>query len=208
MSQLVQVASYSWQKDDGGSMCRHLFTNYNSSHDELWYLLCQNVQQETYSKLKYHLKLLYIRKKKKNQIKFEFSKFYNNPRGCQEGTLSQVTNKKQTSFTFSFLLLSERLDSAFSLNPASHVFLFSSFPFFFCFHMFKRAKFTVHETNFTVHALFRHCSRTVHHCSSTVYILKNIKNGSYGTIHTFKNYFATVFLVFSFSNNKFNPNGP
>ena len=26
-----------------------------------------------------------------------------------------------------------------------------------------------------------------------------IKNGSHGTIHTFKNYFATIFLVFSFS---------
>ena len=25
-----------------------------------------------------------------------------------------------------------------------------------------------------------------------------IKNGSYSTIHTFKNYFATVFLVFNF----------
>ena len=37
-----------------------------------------------------------------------------------------------------------------------------------------------------------------------------IKNGSYGTIHTFKNYFAIVFSVsvFSFSKNKLNPNGP
>ena len=37
-----------------------------------------------------------------------------------------------------------------------------------------------------------------------------IKNGSHDTIHTFKNYFATVFLVsvFSFSKNKLNPNGP
>ena len=36
-----------------------------------------------------------------------------------------------------------------------------------------------------------------------------IKNKSYGTIHTFKNYFATVFsvLIFSFSKNKLNPNG-
>ena len=46
---------------------------------------------------------------------------------------------------------------------------------------------------------------TVH---STVLALKNIKNGSYYTIHTFKNYFITVLSVFSFSNNKFNPNGP
>ena len=28
---------------------------------------------------------------------------------------------------------------------------------------------------------------------------KNIKNGSHGTIYTFKNYFAIVFLVFSFN---------
>ena len=33
-----------------------------------------------------------------------------------------------------------------------------------------------------------------------------IKNGSHGTIHTFKNYFATVFSVFS--KNKLYPNGP
>ena len=37
-----------------------------------------------------------------------------------------------------------------------------------------------------------------------------IKNGSHGTIHTFKNYFATVFSVFSFQfqQNKFYPNRP
>ena len=27
---------------------------------------------------------------------------------------------------------------------------------------------------------------------------KNVKNGSHGTIHTFKNYFVTVFSVFNF----------
>ena len=36
------------------------------------------------------------------------------------------------------------------------------------------------------------------HYSITVHAFKNIKNGSHDTIHTFKNYFATVFLVFSF----------
>ena len=37
-----------------------------------------------------------------------------------------------------------------------------------------------------------------------------IKNGSHGTIYTFKNYFATVFSVFSFQfqQNKFYPNRP
>ena len=38
----------------------------------------------------------------------------------------------------------------------------------------------------------------------TIYIL--CKNESHDTIDTFKNYFATVFSVFS--NNKFNPNTP
>ena len=53
-----------------------------------------------------------------------------------------------------------------------------------------------------------YCFVTVHHCIGTVHTLKNIKNGSHDTIYTFKNYFATVFSVFSFNNNKFNPNGP
>ena len=44
---------------------------------------------------------------------------------------------------------------------------------------------------------------TVHHCSCTVHILKSIKNGSHDTIHTFKNYFAIVFSIFS---NKRYPN--
>ena len=37
-----------------------------------------------------------------------------------------------------------------------------------------------------------------------------IKNGFHSTIHTFKNYFTTVFSisVFSFSKNKLNPNRP
>ena len=33
------------------------------------------------------------------------------------------------------------------------------------------------------------------HYSSTIYAFKNIKSGFYGTIHIFKNYFATVFSV-------------
>ena len=36
---------------------------------------------------------------------------------------------------------------------------------------------------------------TVH---SIVHVLKNIKNRSHGTIHTFKNYFAIVLSVFNF----------
>ena len=35
-----------------------------------------------------------------------------------------------------------------------------------------------------------------------------IKNGSHSTIHTFKNYFVTVFSIFSFKENKLYLNGP
>ena len=48
------------------------------------------------------------------------------------------------------------------------------------------------------------------HCSwdlQTSFFNKTfIKNGFHGTIHTFKNYFATVFSVFIFQQNKQNPN--
>ena len=51
------------------------------------------------------------------------------------------------------------------------------------------------DTKNTVYTRFMYCSCTVY--------------GSHNTIHTFKNYyFTTVFSVFSFSNNKFNSNGP
>ena len=56
------------------------------------------------------------------------------------------------------------------------------------------------ETKIIVHALFI----TVH---STIHALKNIKNESHDTIHTFKNYFSTILSIFNFSNNKFNLNG-
>ena len=44
------------------------------------------------------------------------------------------------------------------------------------------------------------------HCAYTVHTFKIIKNGSHNIIHTFKNYFAIVFSVFSFSRNKFKIN--
>ena len=49
---------------------------------------------------------------------------------------------------------------------------------------------------------------TIHTLFITVHALKNIKNRSHGNIHIFKNYFVTVLSVFSFSNNKLNPNRP
>ena len=46
-----------------------------------------------------------------------------------------------------------------------------------------------------------HCAVTVHALFCTVHAFFShffIKNGSHGTIHTFKNYFATIFSVFNF----------
>ena len=73
-------------------------------------------------------------------------------------------------------------------------FAFSVFFFFPCAWTVKSHDFTVQGTKNIVHTLFIYCSCTVHR--------------SHNTIHTFKNYFVTVFSVFSFSNNKFNPNRP
>ena len=83
----------------------------------------------------------------------------------------------------------------FLMNPAVRFPLFS----FFFSRVSGRGetKFTVYETNVTVHALFWYCLCTVHGTHS-YFIQKNIKNGSHSTIYTFKNYFVTVFSVFSF----------
>ena len=103
------------------------------------------------------------------------------------------------------------MDSAFLLNPVSR---FSFLFFFFFFFAFTRLReqnlLFIKQILLFTHVLFHYCSHTIHHCSSTVHTLKNIKNGSHGTIHTFKNYFLQCFQfsVFNFSNNKFNPNGP
>jgi len=52
-----------------------------------------------------------------------------------------------------------------------------------------------------VHALRLHCAGDIVHAlftsPKTTLFKKNIKNGSHSTIYTFKNYFATVFSVFS-----------
>ena len=69
-----------------------------------------------------------------------------------------------------------------------------SFEFLFFFSARKNSNcivrahgFTVQETKGTVHSTYNHFIQ------KKIYI----KNGSHGTIHTFKNYFATVFSVFS-----------
>ena len=98
------------------------------------------------------------------------------------------------------------LDSTFPLNPAL---CFS--PFFFFFFLLSRILGRRQTSLFTRQiSLFTHYSGTVHvlFMGPTSTLLKKIKNESHNTIHTFKNYFVIVFSVFSFSNNKFNPNGP
>ena len=97
--------------------------------------------------------------------------------------------------------LCDRLHTAFTFS-SSRFLLFFFFFFFSAFVDFGGQILLL----WTVYALFTHCACTVH-------VLKNIKNGSHDTIYTFKNYFTTVFSVFSFqfsvfSNNKLNPNGP
>ena len=78
-----------------------------------------------------------------------------------------------------------------------HVLLKSAFSFFF----FKPAFVDI----FTVNSAPIHCSQTYKLHFSTTF---SIKNGSYGIIHTFKNYFVIMFSVsvFRFSTNKLNPN--
>ena len=84
----------------------------------------------------------------------------------------------------------------FGLGVCVYKFAFSGFFFFFfflCAWIVISHDFIIQEKN-TVHILFIYCSCTVH--------------GSHETIHTFKNYFVTMFSNFNFSKNKFNPNIP
>ena len=91
--------------------------------------------------------------------------------------------------------------------------------FFFFSHAFQRQNLAEMAI---VHALCMNSSRNFWlfstsvgpvHCSQDpqTLLFSNffIKNGSHGIIHTFKNYFVTVFSVFSFQfqQNKFYPNG-
>ena len=81
---------------------------------------------------------------------------------------------------------------------------FCVFPFFF-FHMFSSQAVTVYvryiNSSHNFWPVF--CEQCIHTLfmdpQISFFINFFIKNGSYGTIHTFKNYFATVFSVFSFS---------
>ena len=82
----------------------------------------------------------------------------------------------------------ERLDRNYL---ASGVLRFVFFFFFFSFFFSRVSAFRRQIS------LFMHCSFIVHGTYNYFIQKKNIKNGSHGTIHIFKNNFATVFSVFS-----------
>ena len=75
----------------------------------------------------------------------------------------------------------------------------SGVPFFFSFFL-MHADYTIKEILLPIHVLFMYSVRTVHilFIGPTIILFKkNIKNGSYSIIHTFKNYFVIIFSVFN-----------
>ena len=104
-----------------------------------------------------------------------------------------------------------------TLHLVSCVFPFYFILFYFIFFThFPPQAATVHHCSWIVAATFDQafrepCIRALF-TDPQISFFSNffIKNGSHGTIHIFKNYFITVFLVFSFQfqQNKFYPNGP
>ena len=103
------------------------------------------------------------------------------------------------------------------LHFAYFVFCFFFFFIFFIVARISGDKFhcswTIAIYKFDFSTLFITLVGPVHYSrDSQISLFSNffIKNGFYGTIYTFKNYFAIVFSisVFNFSKNKLNPNGP
>ena len=117
---------------------------------------------------------------------------------CQYWSFDWMASKRK-------IIQCDRLDSAFFVE--SCVFLFFFFPLFYVFQGGRRQNLLFMRQM----SLFTHCFGTVYalFMEPTATLLKKyIKNRSHGTIHTFKNYFATVFSVFNFQfqQNKFYPN--
>ena len=113
------------------------------------------------------------------------------------------------SFTFPFFLFfffSARMNSNCTVRAhgftvqelhlayCTSTFLVSRFFFFFFFSARMNSNCTVHAHGFTVQETKCIVYGTYDHFVQK----KNNKNTYHGTIHSFKNYFVTVFLVFSF----------
>ena len=95
-------------------------------------------------------------------------------------------------YSYNFQCYRGRLATVFSCVYVSVLRFLCFFFFFFFFLLPAYVDFGAQKSLFcTVAVLFMYGSNTVHE-------LKNIKNRSHGTFHKFKNYFATVFSVFSF----------
>ena len=110
---------------------------------------------------------------------------------------------------FKKMKLSVCLDTRFPSTFAFWVFFFF---FFFFFHAFWQNAVTV---QWIVTANVDFLPQTVHYVlfmDPQISLFSNffIKNGSHGTIYTFKNYFATVIsaISFQFQQNKSYPNRP
>ena len=107
----------------------------------------------------------------------------------------QVSTKWE-SFFFRFLYASEQLFKwVFGSLFAFVRFAFSPSAFFFLFFFSMFIISTIHARYYAMRETkLLHCSWNPQPLYSEK---KNIKNRSHRTIHTFKNYFATVFSVFS-----------
>ena len=79
------------------------------------------------------------------------------------------------------------------LHVSFFIFYFLFFIFMHAFHCFRRHRALFIYYLCTAHSLFTYCSWD----SQPLYSKKYIKNGSYGTIHTFKNYFLIIFSIFN-----------
>ena len=155
-----------------------------------WFLLCPIHKQIvfTIALLESPIKFAYHRKF--HNVKFECS--HQERQEVKQQKLHQInmifsTTKKEKSLLLHNYMWLTHCDR---LGFASTFYTSRFLPFFFFLPAFVDFGGQI-LLLWTVYALFTYCAYTVH-------VLKNIKNGSHGTIYTFKNYFATVFSVFSF----------
>ena len=132
-----------------------------------------------------------------------------NLRGAKQTKISQMPRRKllfwlNNNNNVDEVKEGDRLNSVFFAEFYctffSFFFFFIFLFFFLAFTRFKKVRDKIYCSWYkcycllTVPVLFMYCSWD----PQLLYTKKSIKNGSHGTIHIFKNYFTTVFLVFSF----------